>query len=132
MQYTFATSLDLFSNVTIPPNVQCKYFITQCYGLNCVPQKRFGEVLTLFSFFKKKLYSFSPCISVWEVSTDQFPSSLILSSAVLRLLMSHHRHTSSLSQYLLFISSIHCDSFRKFPPLCLHYPSLNACHLLFP
>ena len=84
------------------------------------------DLTFLFRFLL--LFFFFLCILFWDVSVNIFSSLLILSSATSSLLMGPSRHTS----FLLPCSAFSFDSFLEFPCLCLHYPSVFICCLLFP
>lgn len=100
------------------------YFNDVCYILcNCLTVLRYS--VSFFIFFYFHYY--------WEVSTDTLPSSRILCSTMSSLLKSPLKayFISLLLQYFLLIP-FPFDSFLEFPHLCLYYPSILSCCLLFP
>lgn len=85
--------------------------------------------IPLWSLFLFPVF-FSLCFLVLKVSIIIFSSSKILSSAVSNLLMSPLK---ALFLYVtMFCISIISFWFLEFSPLCLHYPFVLLCYLLFP
>ena len=77
----------------------------------------------------------SLCFSVLEISIEIASSSNILFSAVSSLLISPSKALfSSVTVVLFFISRFFSPDFGsllEFPSLCLYYPSVLACYLLY-
>lgn len=127
--FTYFTILRKFSTIT-SSNIHFVPFLLlggedYMYIKNLILSHNLGcSVFVLSQFF------FSLCVLVWVINVENFSTSLILLSAILGLLMSWSKCSSSLLPQSLFLHFL-LIFFLWFPCLCWNVPYYSIWSIFF-